>query len=158
MSRSKGLGYLGGNGRSEIAHPGGVGIEHRQMIAGIFRRAVERPVRIDRGIALVGRNQIVEILLLVAPIPGRHDNVAFDALRPRRLGERQFALGNAIGPVAEIFERNAAKLAGQRIDHQCRGLSGLHAPDPGLFAALEFAKRARNRSRRELTKLMTTDA
>ena len=31
------------------------------------------------------------------------DEVALDALRPRRLGGRQLAVGDPVGPVAEIF-------------------------------------------------------
>jgi len=92
------------------------------------------------------------------PIPGRHDDVALDALRPRRLGERQLAVGDAIGPVAEIFEWNAAKFAGQWIDHQSRRLTGLDAPNPCVFVAFELAQCRRDGPRRQLPELMTADA
>ena len=87
-------------------------------------------VGIDRRIALVGRDQVVKIFLVVAPIPGRDHDIALDALRPRRLGARQLALGDAIGPVAEIFERHAAEFAGEQIDHQSAppGRTGCAAP------------------------------
>ena len=42
----------------------------------------------------------------------RNDQVALDALRPLRLCMRQFAIGDAVGPIAEIFQRHAAELAG----------------------------------------------
>jgi hypothetical protein len=50
----------------------------------------------------------VEILLVGAPFPGGDDDVALDALRPRRLAFRQLALGDAVGPFAVILERRAA--------------------------------------------------
>jgi hypothetical protein len=79
-------------------------------------------------------------------------------LRPRRLGERQRSLGDAVGPLAEIFERHTGELSGEHVHHQRRGLTGLHAALPGLFAGLELAQRGGNRPRRELTELMAADA
>src|SRR4029077_6368297 len=138
MSRAEGLRHVGAFRRRDVADLRRFRIEHWQTIGRILRRAVKRTMTVHRGIALVGRNQVVEILLLVAPVPRRYDDVALDALRPRRFGEWQLALSNAIGPVAEILERHAPELAGERIDHLRRGLTGLHAPHPGFFTALEF--------------------
>src|SRR4029077_15672123 len=128
------------------------------MVAGIFRRAVERAVAVDSWVALVGRDQVVKVLILVAPIPGGDNDIAFDALRPRRLSERQFALDDAIGPVAEIFERHTAELAGKWIDHRRRGLTGLNAAHPRFFTAFELAQCRWDGPRCELTKLMAPDA
>ena len=128
------------------------------MVGGVFRRAVQQAVGIDRRVALVGRDQVVKILLLVAPIPGRHHDIALDPLRPRRLGDRQFALGDAVGPVAEIFQRHAGELARHRVDHQRRGLAGLDAPRPGFLATVEVAELRRDGPRRQLAELMTADA
>ena len=117
MARAERLRHVRPFGRRDVGDLRRLRIEHRQMIGRVFRRAVERTVGVDRRIALVGRNQVVKIMLLIAPIPGRDHDIALDAGRPRRLGERQFAVGDAVGPVAEIFERHTAQLAGERIDH-----------------------------------------
>ena len=100
----------------------------------------------------------MEILLLVAPVPGRDDDVALDPLRPRRLAVRQLALGDAVGPVAEIFIRRTAEIAGQRIDHQRGGLARHGAAAPGVLARLELAERRRDRAGGQLAKLMAADA
>ena len=100
----------------------------------------------------------MEILLLVAPVPGRHDDVALDSLRPRRLAVRQLALGDAIGPIAEILVRRAAEIAGQGIDHQRRGLAGHGTAAPSVLARLELAERRRDRARGQLAELVTADA
>ena len=100
----------------------------------------------------------MEILLGVAPLPRRHDDVALDALRPRRLAMRQFPLGDAVGPVAEVLERNAAEHLRERVQHERRGLARLHAADPRLLPRLELAERGRNRPGGQLAELMAADA
>ena len=55
---------------------------------------------------------------------------------------RQFALGDAVGPVAEILERHAAELAGEPVHHPFAGLAGGDAAHPRLVAGFEFAERA----------------
>ena len=97
-------------------------------------------------------------MLLRRPFPRRDDDVAFDACRPRRFGFRQLALGDPVGPVAEIFERHAAELAGEPIDHPFPGLARGDAAHPGFLARFEFAERARDRARGFLAKLMAADA
>src|ERR1700674_1569918 len=70
----------------------------------------------------------------------------------------QFALGDAVGPVAEILVGCAAELARRDVDHQLAGLSGLGAADPGLFAGFEIPERLRDRARGQLAELMAADA
>ena len=55
-------------------------VEDRQLISGI-----ERPIGIDRRIAPIGRDQVVEVLVRLPPVPFRNDDIAFDTLRARRL-------------------------------------------------------------------------
>ena len=57
--------------------PGGIGAH--------LERAVDQAVGVDRGIAPVGRDLVVQVGLRVGPVPQRDDDVALDALRPRRL-------------------------------------------------------------------------
>ena len=98
-------------------------IEDRHVVGRVFVRAVQRAVGVDRRIAPVRGNQIVDEMLLRRPFPRRDDDVALDACRPRRFGLRQLALGDPVGPVAEIFERHAAELAGEPIYHPFAGLA-----------------------------------
>ncbi len=107
-----------------------LGIEDRHHVGRVFRRAVELAVGVDRRIAPVRRDQVVHVLVGRRPRPRGDHDVALDALRPLRLGERQFAVGDALGPLAEIFVRHAAELAGQPVGHLLAGLPGLGAPDP----------------------------
>ena len=144
--------------RLEVGDRAGLGIEDRKHVGRVFRRAEELAVGVDGRIAPVRRDQVVEILLLVAPVPGRDDDVALHPLRPRRLAVRQLALGDAVGPVAEIFIGRTAEVAGQRIDHQRRGLARHGAAAPGVLARLELAERRRDRAGGQLAKLMAADA
>src|SRR5262249_11475448 len=130
----------------------------RHVVGGVFGRAVERPVSIDGGIAPVGRDQVVQIVLVGAPFPRRDDDVAFDALPPRRLALRQVALGDAVGPVPEILERDAAELSGNLVSHLFAGLAGPDAPHPRFRARTELAEGGGNGARRLLAQLMAADA
>ncbi len=99
-------------GRRHVLHR----IEDRHRVRAVLGRPEQRPVGVDRRVPAIARDEIVEIVLLVHPVAQRDDDVAFDALRPRRLGERQFALGDAIGPVAEVGERHLAEVV-QLVEH-----------------------------------------
>ena len=88
--------------------------------------------------------------LFCAPLPRRDDDVALDALRPRRLALRQLALGDAVGPFAEILERHAAELSGNPVDHELAGLPGGDAAHPRVRASLELAELRWNGARRFL--------
>ena len=134
-------------------------IEDRHVVAGMLALPVQRPVGVDGRIAPVAGDQVVQILLVVVPVAQRDDDVALDALRPRRLGNRQLALRDALGPVAEILERHAAELTGGDGDHVLAGLSGLDAAHPGFFVRLDRVHvELRNRAGRELAELMAADA
>ena len=65
-------------------------IEHRQVVGAQLERAVDRAVGVDRRVAPVGRDHVVQVRLRVGPVPLRDDDVALDALRPRRR-RRHFA-------------------------------------------------------------------
>ena len=159
VARSQGFGHVGiAHRRLEGRDRVRLGIEDRQNVGRIFRRAEQRAIGVDRRIALVGRDQVVQVLLLGAPVPGGDDDVALDALRPRRLAVRQFALGDAVGPVAEILVGRSAKIAGELVDHQWRGLAGHGAAAPRVFSGLELAERGRDGAGRRLAQLMAADA
>ncbi len=99
----------------------------------------------------------MQVLLLVHPVAQRDDDVAFDALRPRRLGKRQFTLRNPLGPVAVVRKGHLAK-PGQLRQHHRAGLARLHPAAPRVGVRGECAKRWRDGARRELSELMATDA
>src|SRR5215217_7494194 len=71
---------------------------------------------------------------------------------------RQLAFGDAVSPIGEVPERHAAEDAGQLVCHLLARLARLHAPDPGLFRAVEFAQAFRDRPRGRLSELMAPDA
>ncbi len=123
VARTEGFRHVRAFRRRDEGDLLGLRIEHRQVVGGVFGRAVERAVGVDGRIALVGRDQVVQIFFGAAPIPFRDHDIALDALRPRRLGGRQLAIGDAVGPLAEIFERHAAELAGKHVHHERRGLA-----------------------------------
>ena len=100
----------------------------------------------------------MQVLLLVSPVPRSYDDVALDALRPRGLAVRQFAFGDAIGPIAEIFVGRATEIAGQRVDHERRGLARHGTAAPGVLARLELTERGRDGTGRFLAELMAADA
>ena len=68
------------------------GIEPRNEVRARFRRSVDQAVRVERRIAAVGRDLVMQIAGRRVPVPLRHDEVALHAGRTRRLRERQFAL------------------------------------------------------------------
>src|ERR1700730_17473318 len=92
------------------------------------------------------------------PLPRRDHDIAFDALRTRRLAPGQFTLGDAVGPVAEIFEGGAAEIAGKLVGHLLAGLPRLNAPHPGRCAGIELAESSRYRASGFLAELMAPDA
>ena len=95
--------------RVRIAHVSGtfpavaVRIEHRHVVGAQLERAVERPVGVHRRIAAIGRDHVVQVRLRIGPVPHRDDDVALDALRPRRR-RRKLAGLDAVGPVGEHRE------------------------------------------------------
>ena len=132
--------------RLEVRNLVGLGIEDRIVVGRVFGRADQRTVGIDGRMAPIRCDQVVQVFLGVAPVPGGDHDVALDAFRPRRLGLRQLALGDAVGPFAVMLERRAAEASGQLVGHHLAGLTRLHAAHPGLFAGLEFTQRRRDRA------------
>ena len=100
----------------------------------------------------------MQILFWVVPVAQRDDDVALDALWACRLVGRQFAFGDALGPVGEIFERHAAQLTGSDQHHVLAGLPRLDAADPRILmgAALEVV--IGNGASGQMPQLMTADA
>ena len=74
------------------------------------------------------------------------------------VGFGQFALGDAVGPVAEIFIRHAGPLAGQPVGHHRAGLTRLDAAHPRLFPGSERAELRRDCAGGFLAELMAADA
>src|SRR5215510_7019675 len=108
--------------------------------------------------APVRGDQVMQVLLLGAPLPPRHDDVALESLWPRRLAVRQLALGDAFRPVGVILERCAAEVLGKLGQHLLAGLPRLNATHPRLFVRLEFPQSRRQRARGLLTQRVTADA
>ena len=113
---------------------------------------------VDVRVAPIRRDQVMQILFLRVPFPGRDHDVALDALRALRLVLRQLASRDAVGPVGIVSERRPAERAGELIDHLLTGLSGLDAAHPGLFRGFDIAEGCGNRPGRQLPQLMTADA
>src|SRR6266481_1289109 len=92
------------------------------------------------------------------PIPFGDDEIAFFALRARRIGLGQFALGNAVGPIAERRQSALGVEAADGVDHVSARLSGLDAPFPRRRAAIEMAELLGNRPCRLVAELMAGNA
>ncbi len=122
----------------------GFRIEDRNDIDAQFSRAVNRTVGVDRRKAPIGSDQIVQIMLVIEPIPSRHDDVALGPLRPCRFGMGQLALGDAVGPVRQIFDRDSAEIFGHAREHRHAALSRLDAAKPRLLGIGELAHRERH--------------
>ena len=107
-------------------------IEHGHQIRAVLLRPVDLAIRIHGRLAPVGRDQVVEIGFLIAPIPQRQDEIALDALRSRRLLLGRLAGGNAVGPVRPFCNRTIGTDAGRGADHLTHGLPRLDTPGPGV--------------------------
>src|SRR5580658_7781972 len=106
------------------------GIKHRDEIRAFLGRAVDRAVGVDGGITLVRRNRVVEIHLGRTPLPRADDHVALDPFRTLRLVKRQFAGGDAVGPVREHAIAAIGPEATDRHRHVGHRLAGLQAAFP----------------------------
>ena len=131
-------------------------IKHRDEIRAQFRRAVNRSIGIDRRIAFVGGNLVVEISLGIAPIPHVNDDVALDALGSRWLRLRQFAGSDAVRPIAEEGQGAFRIDSVDSIQHRRHRLAGNNAPLPGVGRRFEFAQLSGNRPRRFVAQLMAS--
>ena len=93
-------------------------VEDRDVVARVFGRTEQRAVGIDGGIAAIRRDQVVEEGLFRAPFPRGNDDVTLDARRPLRLLLGQRARGDAVGPLTEVLERDAAQLGREPGHHE----------------------------------------
>ena len=132
-------------------------IEDGQDVGAVLRRSVDLAVGVDRRVPLVGGDHVVQVVLLVSQRAEGDDDVAFDALRPRRLGMRQLALGDPIGPLAQVLVSKGPECE-QLAGHLFAGLAGHRAAHPRLGRRGELAEGGGDRARGFLTQLMTTDA
>ena len=55
-----------------------------QVVGAELERPVDQTVGVHRRVAAVGRHLVVQVRLRIGPVPLRDDDVALDALRPRR--------------------------------------------------------------------------
>ena len=78
------------------------------------------------------------------PVPERDDHVALDALRPLRLGERQFTCGNPIGPVGEHGQGPLGVETADVAGHEELRLPRHQPPLPGFNRVLESTQFPRN--------------
>ena len=132
-------------------------IEHRDEVGGVLDRAVDQAVGVERRLALVGRGDVVQVVLGIGEIPLRDDDVALAALRPRRLRGRQFAGRDAVGPVGVELERARRVDAADRGRHVVHGLAGQDAPRPGILR-LHVGEHRRDRARRLVAERVTAVA
>ena len=139
---------------------GGVGhrIEHRHVVRARLERAVDRAVGVDRRVALVGGDLVVQVGLRIGPVPLRHDDAALHPLRPARRLRGQFAGQDAVGPVGEHLERAAAPHPVQPVRHRAAGLTRLDAPVPGRDHRVELAQLGRDLARRQVAEGMAGGA
>src|SRR5437762_8513483 len=105
------------------------GIEYRQIIRAELERSVDQALRIDRRVPAVRGNLIVKVDLRIRPIPLGDDDVALDALWPRRR-RRHLTRGNAVRPVGEQRERAVAADLAERLRHARPCLAGLNPALP----------------------------
>ena len=99
----------------------------------------------------------MEIRLRVRPVPLGDDDVALQALRPRRR-RRDGARGDPIGPIGEHRERALSAELAQGAEHLAARLSRLHSPLPCRGRGRERPQRLRNLPRRLVAQLMTGPA
>ena len=108
-------------------------IEDRHEVGAVLGRAVDQAIGVERRLALVGRRDVVQIVLGIGEVPLRDDDVALAPLRPRRLRRRQFAGGDAVGPIRVELERARRVDAADRGRHVVHRLPGQDAPRPGVL-------------------------
>ena len=122
-------------------------IEDRDEVGRVLGRPVERAVAIDRGIALVGGDLVVQVGLGARPVPHRDDDIALGALRTLRLDGWGLAVGDARGPVGQGLQAPLGAEPLDGLDHVLAGLAGLDAPGPSLIVRAEAAECLRQSAR-----------
>ena len=122
----------------------GDGIEDRHEIRAVLGRAIDLAVCIHPRIAPIRGDRVMQIGRGAAPVPERDNGIALDPLRPLRLGERQLAGGDAIGPVAEQLERALRVEAAYIAGHEHLGTARHQTALPGLRRILELTELLRD--------------
>ncbi len=130
-------------GRRLVAHR----IKHRDDVGRVLDRAIDQAVGVQCRLALVGRGDVVQVVLGIGKIPLRDDDVALAPLRARRLRGRQFTRRDAVGPVGEQAERALRVQPADRGRHVVHRLAGQDAARPGVFG-LHVGEHRRDRARR----------
>ena len=133
------------------------GVEHRQVVGAFFQGTVDFAIGVDGGVAPVGGDQVMEIGGGIGPVPLGDDHVALQSLGPRRR-RRQFAGGDAVGPVGEHADGAFHSQAGQGADHGFSGLTGQDAARPGISGGIITAEQGREFPCRFIAHLMTAQA
>ena len=64
-------------------------------------RSIDQAVCVDGRISLVRGNLVMQVGRGGGPVPNRQDDIALDALRPRRRHRWQFAGGNPVRPIGK---------------------------------------------------------
>ena len=98
-------------------------VEHRQDVARLDD-AIHQAVCVDRRVADVGCGAVRASVELGAPVPHRHDDVAFYTGRPGRYLGGEFAVGDPITPIGEHLTLRAEPL-----EHPAHRLA--HRPGTG---------------------------
>ena len=122
------------NGQRNLADGVGLRIEHRHVVRAELERAIEQAVRVEGGIAAIGRHHVVQVRLRIGPVPHRDHDVALEALRPRRR-RRHLAAVDAIGPVGEQQQRALLAEIVEAVDHLAAGLARREPPLPRMLTA-----------------------
>ena len=131
-------------------------VEHGHVVGARLEHRVHRPVRVDRGIAAIGRDEVVQVRLRVRPVPHGDDDVPLDALRARRRG-RNRARRDPVGPVREHLQR-ARPHHVRRAEHAAAGLTRRQPPLPCLRRRRERAERGMQLARPFAAHLVATEA
>ena len=139
-------------GQAHRPRTGFIRIDPGQLIVGEID-AVDLPVHVDPGIALVGGDLIMDIGVWSTPVPLREHNVAFHALWTRWL-RRDFAGFDAIGPIGKHLQRAFLAELIEHAAHLHAPLTRLEALLPSHGTRMEGSERRRNLTRRLVSELM----
>ena len=129
-------------------------VEDRNEIRALLGRPVDQSIGIDRGIALVARDLVVQVGGGPAPVPQADDDIALQALRPLGPRGRQLARGDPIGPIGKLTEHPLSVEPADVVRHVGHGLAGSDAPRPGFDRGIEMAELLRNGTRRLVAELV----
>ena len=111
-------------------------VQYRQFVVRDVH-PVDRTVRVDPRVPLVGRDLIVDVVDLGAPFPHRNNDVALDAAWAR-WGRRHGAGGDPVAPVGKHLETALATEPAHDVGHLRPTLSHLHAVVPGGKGRVEL--------------------